>query len=140
MDAITWFAEEGARAINAGDWEAYGKIFAEDLAMTAPGLPGTIRGREARVQYVQRIIRAFPDGNVELQNAFGDGDWACLQVIFSGTNTGPLGTPDGGEIPPTGKSVQFPYCIVVRFKDGQAAQIDEYFDQLELLTQLGIAD
>lgn len=140
MDNIRWFAEEGARAIQAGDWEAYGRIFAPDLAMTAPGLSETMRGREARVQYVQGIMRAFPDGTVEVQNAFGHGDWACLQVMFSGTNTGPLATPDGGEIPPTGKSVRFPYCVVARFKDGEAIQIDEYFDQLALLTQLGVGD
>lgn len=132
------FVAEGTRALNTGDWEAYGSLFSEDLRMRVPGLPGFTTGREARVKFVQGIMAAFPDGQVELERSFGQGDWGCIQVRFSGTHTGPLATPDGGEIPPTNKSVQFPYCIVVKFENGEATELHEYFDQLDLLTQIGV--
>jgi len=41
-------------------------------------------------------------------------------------------------LPPTVKSVAFPYCIVARFENGEAVEVDEHFDQLELLSQLGV--
>ena len=87
---------------------------------------------------VQGIIDAFPDGRVDVERSFGEGDWGCIQVQFAGTHTGPLATPEGGEIPATNKPVRFPYCIVAKFENGEVTQLYEYFDQLDLLTQLGL--
>lgn len=133
------FAAEGERAITERDWTAYGDLFSEDLAMRAPGFPGTVKGRHIRVAIVQGIFDAFPDGQVEVERAFSSGDVACMQVRFQGTHSGPLATPDGGEIPPSGSRVEFPYCLVVRFEDGIAVELDEYYDQLDLLNQIGVA-
>lgn len=132
------FTSEGGRAIADRDWQAYGELFAEDLAMRTPGLPGTVTGRHVRVAMVQGIIDAFPDGQVEVERAFGQGDLGCLQVRFEGTHTGPLAGSGGAEIPPTGKHVEFLYCIVVRFEQGLVVELDEYYDQLDLLTQIGV--
>lgn len=131
------YLTESARAVNARDWEAYGSLFTEDLLMFAPGFPGT-RGRDARLEMVQGIMAAFPDGRVDGQRAFGKGEWACFQFEFSGTNTGPLAAADGSEIPATNKPVKFSYCIVARYEAGQIAELHEYFNQMDLLTQLGL--
>jgi predicted ester cyclase len=133
------FSEEGARAIADRDWRAYEELFSEDLAMRTPGLPGTVTGRHVRVAMVQGIMDAFPDGQAEVERAFGQGDLGCLQVRFEGTHTGPLAGSGGAEIPPTGRRVKFLYCIVVRFEDGKAVELDEYYDQLDLLTQIGVS-
>ena len=126
------------RAINERDWDAYGRFFAESLLMYAPGFPRPTDGREARVKMVQGIIAAFPDGRVELERSFVHGDWLCAQMTFSGTHTGPLASPDGTAIPPTEKPAQFPYCIVAKGEGGEITELHEYFDQLDLLTQLGL--
>ena len=128
----------GARAINTGDWEAYASIYSEDLLMEAPGLAGPTTGRDVRVKLAQGLVTAFPDARVELLRSFGKGDWACFEVLFTGTHTGPMPGPDGTEIPATNKSVKFPYCMVVKFKAGQCNELYEYYDQLDLLTQLGL--
>lgn len=137
--SLKWFVEEGARAITERDWQAYGALFSEDLEMRAPGIPGTVTGRHIRVAMVQGIMDAFPDGQVEVERAFGQDDLGCLQVRFAGTHTGPLAGSGGAEIPPTGKRVEFLYCIVVRFEEGIAVEVDEYYDQLDLLAQIGIS-
>ena len=31
-----------------------------------------------------------------------------------------------------------PYCMVMKFKDGQVSELYEYYDQLNLMTQLGL--
>lgn len=132
------FIAEGARAIADQDWDAYGRLFSEDLAMRTPGLPGITRGRQARVDLVQGIMAPFPDGRVDVARIISEGDWACFELEFSGTHTEPMPTPDGGEIPPTSKVVKLPYCIVMRFEDGLVTEINEYYDQLEMMAQLGI--
>jgi steroid delta-isomerase-like uncharacterized protein len=135
---IEQFIAGAERSINAGDWETYGSFFAEDLLMVTPMLPGVSRGREARIQLVQGIMAPFPDGVVEVQRSFGQGDWACLEVLFTGTHTEPMPGPGGAEIPPTNKVVKLPYCMVMKFKDGLVSELYEYYDQVSLLAQLGL--
>jgi predicted ester cyclase len=139
MRDIERFAQEGARTLSERNWDAYGALFAADLVMHTPGIPGATRGRQARVDLARGIYEAFPDGRVEPEGVLADGDWACVRLRFSGTNTGPMAGPDGSEIPPTNKAAEFPYCMVMRFEDGEVAELHEYYDQLALLTQLGIA-
>ncbi len=132
------FIADGARAIADQDWEAYGKLFSEDLAMRTPGLPGITRGRQARVQLVQGMLAPFPDGRVDVTRIISEGEWACFELRFSGTHTEPMPTPDGGAIAPTNKAVDSPYCIVARFEEGVVTEMNEYYDQLEMMAQLGI--
>ena len=56
----------------------------------------------------------------------------------TGTHKGTLTTPDGQSIPATGKSVRLRTCDVATFKDGRATSHRFYFDQMEVLTQLGL--
>ena len=135
---ITRFVEAAESAIAARDWEAYGGIFAEDLVMVTPSLQGTTTGRQARYHVVQGIMSPFPDGVVEVQRSFGQGDWACLEVLFTGTHTEPMPGPGGSEIPATNRAVKLPYCMVMKFRDGLVSELYEYYDQLDLLTQLGL--
>ena len=135
---IERFIEVGKNSIAVRDWKTYGSVFAEDLVMETPALPGVTTGREARIQFVQGIVDAFPDGVVKVQRSFGVGDWVCLEVLFTGTHTGPMPGADGAKIPPTGKSVSWPYCMVMKVKDGLVSELYEYYDQLSLLVQLGL--
>jgi ketosteroid isomerase-like protein len=128
------------QTVNARDWNGYGAFFAEDVVMRFPGgVDGSVGGREARVAFVRGIMDAFPDGRISAVRVFGTHAWGCCQFAFEGTNTGPMTAPDGSEIPPTGKPAAFPYCVVARFEDGRIVEFDEYFDRLEMLTQLGLA-
>ena len=137
-ELVERFVEVGESAIAARDWETYGSVFAEDLQMETSALPGTTIGRDARVQFVQGLVDSFPDSIVEVQRHFGKGDWACVEVLFTGTHTGPMPGPGGTEIPPTHKQVKWPYCMVMKFKDGLVSELYEYYDQVSLMTQLGL--
>jgi predicted ester cyclase len=127
--------DEIATSLNARDWASYGRVFASDLIVHAPGLQTT--GREARVQWVQNLIVAFPDGRIAVERVFADGDFICAELRFTGTQTGPLNSPRG-TVPATHRKVTFPYCLVLRTNGQEIAELHEYFDQLELLTQLGL--
>ena len=137
-EIVKRFVEVAERSIAARDWETYGSVFSEDLLMVTSMLPGITRGRDARIQLVEGIVASFPDGVVEVQRYFGKGEWACVEVLFTGTHAGPMPGPGGTTIPPTGKSVKWPYCMVMKFKDGLVSELYEYYDQLSLMTQLGL--
>jgi ketosteroid isomerase-like protein len=129
--------EQAIKGLNARDWDAYGRMFAEDVVVYSPGSREPSRGRAARVQWVVDLIGAFPDGVVELKGAFGQGDHLCAEFAFAGNHTGPLKVPDG-EVPPTNARVEFPYCIAYDYEGDEATEVREYFDQLELLMPLGL--
>ena len=134
------YIDSAVRTVNARDWEGYGALFAEDVAMRFPGaIDGSVSGRAARVQFVKGLVDAFPDGRISRVRVFGMGEWGCCQFGFKGTHSAPLVGPDGSETPPTGRTAEFPYCVVARFQDGVIVEFDEYFDRLELLGQLGLA-
>lgn len=137
-ELVERFVTEAERSVSVGDWETYGSFFAEDLYMVTPALPGPTTGRDARLEFVKGIMASFPDGRVEVQRSFGKGDWACIEWLFTGTHTGPMPGPDGTEIPPTNKSVKWPYCMVMKFKAGKVSELYEYYDQVDLLIQLGV--
>jgi ketosteroid isomerase-like protein len=129
--------EQAIKGLSARDWDAYGQMFAEDVAVYSPGSKEPSLGRAARVQWVVDLIRAFPDAIIELKGTFGQGDHLCAEFAFAGTHTGPLNTP-GGEVAPTNARVEFPYCIAYDYKGNMATEVREYFDQLELLMPLGL--
>jgi carboxymethylenebutenolidase len=43
-------------------------------------------------------------------------------------------------VPPTGKSVRLPTCVVVEFEGGRIAHEHIYWDQASLLVQIGVLD
>ncbi len=79
---------------------------------------------------------AFPDNSVDA-SAFASGDEATEEGTFSGTHTGTLHGP-GGDLPPTGRRVNVPYAITYRVSNDRITSAHLYFDQVDLLTQLGV--
>ena len=61
-----------------------------------------------------------------------------LEGVFEGTHTAALNAP-GGSIPATGKWVTIPFVWVLRVAGDRFTSFAVYFDQMELLTQLGLA-
>lgn len=130
---------EAIDGMNARDLEAYGRMFSEDVAVRAPGSTEPVMGRAARVAWVAGLLAAFPDAVVTIVASFHDGERGCVEFRFAGTHTGPLVAADGSVVPPTGAWVTFPYCITYRFdEDDLATEVNEYYDQLELLLPLGL--
>lgn len=125
--------------MNARDLEGYGRMFAEDVLVYAPGTAEPSRGRAARVAWVGGLLTAFPDGVVTVVGSFYSGNRGCVEFTFEGSHTGPLATADGSVVPPTDARVAFPYCIAFTYDDDDlATEVHEYFDQLELLLPLGL--
>jgi steroid delta-isomerase-like uncharacterized protein len=137
MDARQTFDRLTA-AVNTHDAEAAARCYGADAVMVSP--EGEVKGRDQIAAWHRQYVEAFPDLRITSRNKFGSGDEVADEWSLTGTNTGPLAMPDGTSIPATGKSVSLRGCDAATVKDGQIVNHRLYYDQLEMLTQLGLTD
>ena len=129
--------ERGTQAWRARDPEAFASTYSEDAVMTGPG-GMELHGRDGAKQFMAGWCEAVPDNDVEIVREHVCGSVVVQEGTFMGTHTGNLTAPDGQVVPPTGRSIRAPYVEVFEL-DGDHVVADRlYFDQVELLTQLGL--
>lgn len=122
---------------NARDWKRFHEMLSDSVVMYVPG-EGPCAGRQANTESMKAALAAFPDAQQKKVRSFGHGDWVCLQLIESGTNTGPFTTPDGKAVPPTSRRVEMKGVHVAKIQGGKITEYHEYWDRLDLMTQLGL--
>ena len=98
------------------------------------GNDGTSGDVDAAIAVVDMYTSAFPGLRLEIKRTFSCRDDSVLEFLAQGTHSAPL-----GDIPPTGKTVAVPVCNVIRVQDGMIIEERDYFDQLGMLQQLGVA-
>jgi hypothetical protein len=126
------------RRTDSGDHEGFLALQGPDAEWLVPG--AELHGLDEIRPWLSQFWQAFSSykhehsGLVEVDGTvYGEGVW-------TGVNDGPLVTPDGHELPPTGRTISFRFAIVVE-SDSEAQQarsVHVYFDQLEFLGQLGL--
>lgn len=137
MSAIE-VAREGLDSWNAGDRERHRGNWTEDAVLREHATGREVHGADAITDVHFAWREAFPDGHGEVVEALDAGDVAVMRVVWTGTQTGPMATPDGQVVPPTGQSFRVPACLVMRVRDGRVVAQDHYFDLMTLLVQLGV--
>ena len=126
-------------AINANDLDRYVGLYATSAIEYDPGLTEPLKGRAAIREYNKAYFTAFPDVHARKERAFGHGDWICYEAVFTATHTGPFAGPGGQTIPATNKRVRLTGCTVAKVEGGEFTEVHNYFDQLAMMTQLGLA-
>jgi len=129
--------ERGLHAWRARDAEAFASIYSDDAVMTAPG-GMELRGHDGAKQFMAGWCEAVPDNDIEVVREHACGSVLVQEGTFMGTHTGNLTAPDGQVIPPTGHTIKAPYIEVYEVEDDHVVADRLYFDQVELLTQLGL--
>ena len=129
--------EKGLAAFNAHDAEELARLSAPDIDAAAPGFK-PIKGPQDVKEYNLNLFRAFPDAQVKADKVVVMGNWAVIEGTFNGTNAGPMLTPMG-EIAPTGKRVNQRFVQVVEVDRGLVKAFRNYYDQMEMMAQLGLA-
>jgi ketosteroid isomerase-like protein len=130
--------EQRLEATNTRDWDRWEALHAPDALRTAPELEAPLRGPAAMRAAIETLSVAFPDYHLELEQAFGRGEWLAVRLHTSGTMTGPLTLSDGTVVPPTGQGIEQDWTALVRFEGDRIAEFNEYYDQLTLMMQLGL--
>lgn len=130
--------EQAIEYWNAGNRDAWATLYADDVVYEAPGGQRISGLADLKGKYFDALLTAAPDRSSRDVVLFADGEYVVEQARYVGTHTGPLGTPDGVEVPATGKPFDFPFVGIFRAQEGKIRSIRIYYDQIELLMQLGL--
>lgn len=125
-------------AMVSHDVAALAAAYAEDAVAVTPD-EGELKGRDEIVRYLGGLLSAIPDFTWEALAEHESGDTSIDEGWIVGTNTGPLPLPDGSTMPATGRAVRVRGCDVATVDGGVIVRHHFYYDQMELLTQLGLA-
>lgn len=112
-------------------------LYHPDYMFEGPGSPGPM-GYDTSLAYIQGFITAFPDLQFTLKTKMADGDNVAFIWTATGTHNGPMLTPTGATIPPTGKKGVVNGCTTYEFKGNKIVASATYWDMVSLLTQLGL--
>ena len=122
--------------LNGGNLDVLGEIYAADAIHHSPA--GDLN-LEARQMTRAALGMALPDFHVEIVSLTGNEEWVSVLYAFTGTFTGELPTPDGAMVPGNDAKIQLFIGDFFRFnEDGLVAESWETYDNLNLLTQMGM--
>ena len=110
--------------------------YTEDAVLVSPN--GTVQGRTAIREHWSQEKAAFPDRTLTVNVVVEQGDTIAAEWTWAGTHTGPLVLPDGTELPPTGKRVEGQGMDLAQLRDGKAAVLHQYWDNMAWARQLGL--
>lgn len=129
-------AEKTLMAVNTRTLDQVTDLYTEDYRTDGPGAAGqTLEQSQANVKV---YMEAYPDLHFEVTRRIADGDYVVLGWVGTGTNNGPMRTPSGNTIPPTGTKGKIYGSSTYRFKDGKIAQSWTFWDRMEMLDQMGL--
>lgn len=129
--------DRATNAVLTGDLEDLREIYSADVVATTPD-GGTLRGIDAFIDWNRAFVGAFSDRAYEPTKQQETADGAIDQGDFVGTHTNPLQLPDGQSVPPTGRQIRMRSADMATVRDGKIVSHDFYFDQLDMLVQLGL--
>ncbi len=122
-------------ALSSGDWELISKTIDEVVepdALIRTPLPIEATGAELLKQVFARLLRAFPDLHVTVEDVVAEGDKVVARNTVTGTQQG-----EYMGLPPTGKSVRYNEIFIGRFVNGRIAETWGVVDVLSQMRQLG---
>jgi steroid delta-isomerase-like uncharacterized protein len=125
----------GHEAFNRRDFVTMTRQYADSITWTDHSQGRTFRTlQEFRDDFLPGWVEAFPNITITAPRYFDAGQTVVCTFTVVGTHDGPL-----GPLHATGKEFTLPLCEMWHFDlDGRVVGGDLYYDQVSLLTQLGL--
>ena len=118
---------------NRRDFDGVVLSIADNLNYTDRARGSDMKSIQNFREFVQAWAQAFPDGRIVNPQYIDAGDTVIAQFTVEGTNNGEL-----MGMKPTGRRISMSMCEIARYdRNGKAISGDLYYDQYNLLTQLG---
>ena len=124
--------------MNAGDVAGLTAALAPDYVRHCQAMPPElqeIRGRDMMHQWLLSSQETFPDYREEIEWMVGEGDFVAWRSRGMGTQSGGF-----GPFPATHKRMEVVIIGMHRFREGLVAETWTSWDNLAMLTQLGLLD
>lgn len=129
-------AESFFALFNTRDASPWLKNLADGFSADYPGA-SNLNAEQARL-FNLGFLPAFPDLHFDICRTIANGNTFVFEWTATGTNDGPLTTPEGQMIPPTGKPGHVDGVLISQVQDGKIVRERTYWDQLQLLGALGL--
>jgi steroid delta-isomerase-like uncharacterized protein len=130
-------ARASVECFNAGDFDRLRALLADDSYEEEHATQRRLEGADAQVEAARGWKEAFPDGRGTVHSAYVDGNTVTLELTWEGTQSGPMRTPDGQELPATGRRGAVKACEVMEIEGGKITATRHYFDLMTILQQVG---
>ena len=118
---------------NKHDPSAIERFIAPSYVGVDPAEPDVIIGLDGYREHYARLMGAFPDTHITIDDIFGVGELVAARWTVRATHTG-----DFGDIPPTGLRIQVTGIATVRIVRRLLVVEHACSDTLGLLRQLGL--
>ena len=125
-------------AFNSHDEAAIRALTADDCVFEGPA-GVRLEGGDAVTGYAMGWLGAFSDAKIETEAVVVDGDWVAMTGVFKGTHDGTLSGPNG-DVPATGRRLEGRHSQFVRFADGKTVEEHLFYDQMDVVEQLGLME
>ena len=125
----------GHEAFNRRDFQAMTRQYADSISWTDHSQGRTFRTpKEFRTDFLPGWVQASSDIRITDPRYIDGGRTVVCTFTVVGTHDGPL-----GPFPATGREFALPLCELWHFDSGgRVVGGDLYYDQVSLLTQLGL--
>jgi predicted ester cyclase len=124
-------------AWNAGDLSPSMRVQSDSYRSEAPGAPAPL-DRDQTLAYNQNFLTAFPGSKFEVLLTVAQGDYVVIHWRATGKNNGPLRSPSGAVIPPTGKAATLVGSTTAQIMNGKIIHSWNFWDMSSLLGQMGL--
>lgn len=129
-------ADRVTNAVARGDLDAVASCYAPDAVVVAP--EGRFEGSKQIRTFFEAWFGPFSDISIDVTTKASFADKAFDEWSLSCTNTGILELPTGQTVPPTGKRLTLRGADVCTVDGDLIVEHHMYYDQAELLGQLGL--
>jgi steroid delta-isomerase-like uncharacterized protein len=131
-------ARESIECFNAGDFDRMRALLADDAVEEELSTGRVLEGADAQIEASRGWKQAFPDGHGTIHGAYADGNTVTIELTWEGTQSGPMETPDGQELPASDRRASVKACqVMVVDDDGKITETRHYFDLMTILGQIG---
>jgi hypothetical protein len=126
-------------ATNSRRFVAWEGLHTKNSCRTAPAFKGDLCGVKNMRHALEELIVSFPDYKLELIQVFRSKKNMFAKIRSTGTFLNPLDIGGGVVIAPTGKSFSQEWVANITLTQaGKIERFEEYYDQQDLLIQLGL--
>jgi len=120
-------------AWNSHDMEGFVKRLDTKTVWESDAFPEPFAGHQGARQFFKLYVTAFPDLHLDIEQILAAGDsHVVVRWRSTGTHLGPL-----ADIPATGRKTSVHGCNVIEVKQGRVVHAWVYFDNAQLLRQIG---
>ena len=120
-------------------WDRLHESHSKDIIVHWPDGHMT-QGIDKHIEDLKAMFVYAPDTRIQVHPIkLGAGNWTSVIGEMEGTFTKPMPTPDGKEIPPTGKAFKLTMCTVGHWKGGVMDEEYLFWDNQTFMKQIGLA-